>query len=339
MYSLTVGRILKAESVLNKFAAQICTQSALRCKPEEGKQAKHFPAMKTPMLPADSFKGKTAIVTGGGTGLGKGIATMISSLGGNVVIASRRLPVLEATAASISSLTNNEVLALQLDIRKAEDVARCMDAAAARFGLPTIVINNAAGNFISPTERLSANAWRTVVDIVLNGSANVTLEAGRRLIKAEQGGVFLNITTPYTRTGSGFVSPSASAKAGVEAMSKSLSAEWGRYGIRMNCLAPGPVETEGAFSRLDPTGQFKKMAHKRIPSGRMGEVEEIANLACYLVSDYSSWISGESVAIDGGELPYAGGMFNALDRVSQEQWDMMEQIIRQGNQESKNKKE
>ncbi|KAK2703928.1 hypothetical protein QYM36_017747 [Artemia franciscana] len=206
-----------------------------------------------------------------------------------------------------------------------------------KFGLPNIVINNAAGNFISPTERLSANAWKTVIDIVLNGTAFVTMEIGKRMIKEETGGVFLCITTPYTTHGSGFVCPSASAKAGVEAMTKSLSSEWGRYGIRMNCIAPGPIETEGAFSRLDPSGKFKDELYKTLPVGRMGEPEELANLASYMVSDYASWLSGEVINFDGGKLPFMAGDFNALVQVKQSEWDMLEQMIRSSNQKSKSK--
>jgi len=301
--------------------------------------SKHFPAVKTPMLPPDTFKGKTALVTGGGTGLGRGMAAMLSGLGADVAIASRRLPVLQSAAAAITAGSGREVLPLQCDIRDPAAVEAALQGLEERFGLPDIIINNAAGNFVSPSERLSPNAWRTVVDIVLNGTANVTLAAGRRLIAAGKGAAFLSITTHYTRQGSGFVSPSASAKAGVEAMSKSLSSEWGRYGMRFNCLAPGPVETEGAFSRLDPSGQFTSMAFKRIPAGRFGEVEEIANLACFLVSDYASWISGESIVIDGGEFPYCAGEFNMLDRVPKEQWDLLEQMIRQNNKEQKGKNE
>jgi len=313
------------------------TSPAHHCSDGPLPHSKHFPAVKTPMLPPHSFKGKRALVTGGGTGLGRGMAAMLSGLGADVAIASRRLPVLQSTAAAIAEQSGREVLPLQCDIRSAEAVGAALQAMEQHWGLPDIVINNAAGNFISPSERLSPNAWRTVVDIVLNGSANVTLAVGKALIAAGRGGAFLSITTPYTRQGSGFVSPSASAKAGVEAMSKSLSSEWGRYGLRFNCLAPGPVETEGAFTRLDPTGKFKSMAFKRIPAGRFGEVEEIANLACYLVSDYSSWISGESIAIDGGEFPYCAGEFNMLDRVPKEQWDMLEQMIRASNKEQKGK--
>ncbi|KAF2354271.1 NAD(P)-binding domain [Trinorchestia longiramus] len=319
---------------MEKSLHSSCTN---RDKISTGLQAKYFPAKKTPMLPAGTFNGKTAFVTGGGTGLGKGMATMLSSLGANVVIAARRLSVLEETAKNIKHETKGDVLAVAVDIRQSDSVAAALDACEQRFGLPNIIINNAAGNFISPTERLSSNAWRTITDIVLNGTANVTIDAGRRLIKAKQGGAFLNITTTYTRSGTGFVCPSAAAKAGVETMSKSLNSEWGRYGLRFNCLAPGPVETEGAFSRLDPSGKFTNEAHKRIPAGRLGEVEEIANLATFLVSDYASWIGGESIAIDGGCYPYLGGEMNILDRVTPDEWDMLEKIIRANNKQDKQK--
>ncbi|XP_064109104.1 2,4-dienoyl-CoA reductase [(3E)-enoyl-CoA-producing], mitochondrial-like isoform X1 [Macrobrachium nipponense] len=295
---------------------------------KEGPQAKYFPAISEPMLPKDTFKGKTVFITGGGTGLGKGMALILSSLGANVAICARRLSILESTANEISSQTGNPVLPVQMDIRDPAAVASAFDACESKFGLPSVVINNAAGNFISPSERLSPNAWRTITDIVLNGTAYVTLEAGKRLIKAGQGGTFLSITTPYTRSGTGFLSPSASAKAGVETLMRSLSSEWGRYGLRFNCIAPGPIETEGAFSRLDPTGKFVDEAHKRIPAGRIGEVGELANLAAYLVSDYSSWISGETIALDGGSYRFGAGEFNGLGKISPEQWDHLETLIR-----------
>ncbi|KAK8401423.1 hypothetical protein O3P69_002890 [Scylla paramamosain] len=330
------------QALLNHARPQISSlhkihTSSAQTKADEGPQAHYFPPMKTAMLPKDTFKGKIAFITGGGTGLGKGMASMLSSLGANVVIAARRVSVLETTAAEISSHTGNPVLPVQMDIRDPSAVAAALDACEAKFGLPTIIINNAAGNFISPSERLSPNAWKTITDIVLNGTAFVTLEAGKRLIKAEQGGVFLSITTTYTRSGSGFVSPSASAKAGVETLTRSLAAEWGRYGMRFNCIAPGPIETEGAFSRLDPTGSFVNAAHKRIPAGRLGEIEELANLATYLVSDYASWITGETVGQDGGEFRYMAGEFNLFNRVTSEQWDMMAKMIRTSNKTSKEK--
>uniref|UniRef100_A0A8C0PGB5 2,4-dienoyl-CoA reductase 1 n=1 Tax=Canis lupus familiaris TaxID=9615 RepID=A0A8C0PGB5_CANLF len=215
-----------------------------------------------------------------------------AALGGNI-------DVLKDTAEQISSQTGNK-----------------------------IVINNAAGNFISPTERLSANAWKTITDIVLNGTAYVTLEIGKQLIKAQKGAAFLAITTIFAESGSGFVVPSASAKAGVEAMNKSLAAEWGKYGMRFNVIQPGPIKTKGAFSRLDPTGTFEKDMIDRIPCGRLGTVEELANLAAFLCSDYASWINGAVIRFDGGEEVFISGEFNSLRKVTKEEWDIIEGLIR-----------
>ena len=243
--------------------------------------------------------------------------------------------VLQKSAEEISSLSGKKVVPIQLDVRDPVSVKNAVDTCESEFGLPNIIINNAAGNFISPTERLSPNAWKTITDIVLNGSANVTLDIGKRLISQGKGATFLAITTPYTIHGSGFVCPSSSAKAGVEAMSKSLAAEWGRYGMRFNCLSPGPFETEGAFSRLDPTGQFKGELVNQIPVGRLGDVEEVANLALYMTSDFSSWLSGSVIHLDGGKLPFMAGDFNQLVKIDGEQWDFMEQMIRGSNTKSK----
>merc|ERR1711997_1447983 len=230
-----------------------------------------------------------------------GMATKFSELGANVVIAARRLPVLETTAQEISEITGNKVLPVQCDIRDPAAIKSAVDACETEFGLPHVVVHNAAGNFISPTERLSPNSFKSIIDIVLNGTVYLTLDVGKRMIEAQKGGVFLAITTHYTNEGSGFVVPSACAKSGVETMMKSLGAEWGRQGIRMNCIAPGPIETEGAFGRLDPTGEAARTMMDQIPEGRLGEIEEIANLATYLCSDYASWINAETVTLDGGE--------------------------------------
>ncbi|RNA10888.1 2-4-dienoyl- mitochondrial [Brachionus plicatilis] len=192
-----------------------------------------------------------------------------------------------------------------------------------------MVINNAAGNFISPTERLSPNAVKTIIDIVLLGTLNTTLAVGKRLIKADQGASFLNIITTYAETGSGYVVPSASAKAGVVAMTRSLAVEWSKYGMRFNGISPGPIYTKGAFSRLDPTGSFVEHAKNRIPIGRLGETAELSNLASYLLSDYSNWLTGQIIDLDGGELTYSSGEFNYLYSIQKEQWDMMEKMIRQ----------
>jgi len=298
-------------------------------------QASYFPIMKTTMLPKDTYKGKIVFISGGGTGLGKGMATKFSDLGATVVISSRRMNVLEDAAKEITSMTGNEVVPIQCDIRDATAVTSTIDSCVEKVGLPNVVINNAAGNFISPTERLSANAFKTIIDIVLNGTAHLTLDVGKRMIKQETGGVFLSITTHYVYEGSGYVVPSACAKSGVETMMKSLGVEWGRKGIRMNCIAPGPIYTEGAFSRLDPSGHFTNEAIKNLPTGRLGEVEEISNLATFMCSDYASWLNAESITFDGGEFRSLAGEFNQLKKVPEEMWDAMEQMIRSSNKKSK----
>lgn len=293
-------------------------------------RAKFFPPRKTAMLPPDTFRGKVAIVTGGGTGLGRAMATILSQLGAQVFITSRKADVLAKTCEEITAITKNPVKYEPADVRDPEQVKTMVDNIIKATGgqLPDIIINNAAGNFISPSERLSPNGWKTIIDIVLNGTAYVTLEVGKRLIEANKGAAFLSITTNYASTGSGFVLPSAAAKSGVEALTKSLAAEWGRYGIRFNAIAPGPIETKGAFSRLDPTGKFRKLMIDRLPTGRMGEVEELANLASYLVSDYANWLTGEVIHLDGGESPFMAGEFNALQSVTKNEWDLMEKMIR-----------
>jgi len=294
-----------------------------------------FPALITPMLASGTFTGKTAFITGGGTGLGKGMAKILSTLGADVAITGRRLNVLQETAEEISTETGNKVLAVAMDVRDPESVRTGVDTTIEELALPNVIINNAAGNFVSPTERLSANAFRTIVDIVLNGTANVTLDIGKRLIKQQQPAVFLSVSTWYAETGTGYTVPSACAKAGVDAMTKSLAAEWGKYGIRVNTIAPGPFPTEGAWSRLDPSGEGLKLTIDRTPAKRLGEVEELANLVSYMVSDYANYMSGEIVTLDGGERRGVCGMFNTLDRVSQEQWDFMEMAIRSSNKKSK----
>eukprot|EP00118_Oscarella_pearsei_P011061 m.71315 g.71315 ORF g.71315 m.71315 type:complete len:316 (+) comp35738_c0_seq23:3430-4377(+) len=293
------------------------------------RHASFFQPRKDVMLPPNTFEGSVAVVTGGGTGLGKAMSTTLSSLGATVAIMSRKLDVLEKAAAEITSETGNKVLYFPVDVRDPKAIESAVDDLVKEAGLPNVVINNAAGNFVSPTERLSPNAFKTVVDIVLNGTAYVTLDIGKRLIKAGQGASFLSIIATYTAFGSGFVVPSASGKAGVEALTKSLASEWGRYGMRFNCIAPGPIITKGAFSRLDPTGELRESLKGRIPIGRFGETDEIANLAAYLVSDYANWLTGHTVVLDGGELTYSSGEFNAMTEVTKEKWDAMEAMIRQ----------
>jgi len=303
------------------------------CKDSE----KYFPAQKSPMLQKDALKGKIAFITGGGSGLGKAMATMFATLGAQVAIASRDMTKLQTAAEEISAKTGGKIIPIQMNVKSADDVKSAADAVEKQLGLPNIIVNNAAGNFISPTERLSANAFKTVIDTVLLGTATVTLEFGKRLIKAKQGAAFLAITTPYAREGTGFVSPSASAKAGVEILHKSLAGEWGKYGLRFNCIAPGPIYTEGAFSRLDPTGMFQKKTIDVMPMGRMGQPEELANLAAYLVSDYSNWMTGSCIDFDGGQQRMCSGQFNPLHQVTDEMWSHLESIIRGSNAKSKSK--
>ncbi|XP_067304324.1 2,4-dienoyl-CoA reductase, mitochondrial [Pseudorasbora parva] len=290
--------------------------------------ASFFPPSEGVMLLPGTFKNKVAFITGGGTGLGKAMTTALSSLGAECVIASRNLDVLMKTAEEISQQTGNKVHAVQCNVRDPASVEAAVDQLVNEVGLPDVVINNAAGNFISPSEKLSPNAWRTITDTVLNGTAYVTLDIGKRLIKAEKGAAFLAITTIYAESGSGFVVPSAAAKSGVETLCTSLAAEWGSYGMRFNVIQPGPIKTKGAFSRMDPTGMYEKAALKRIPVGRMGTPGEIANLAAYLCSEYASWVSGAIIRMDGGEYVSMAGEFNGLKEVTKEQWAMMESMIR-----------
>jgi len=285
------------------------------------------------MLPAGHFKDKVAFITGGGTGLGRGMTRKFAELGGTVVISSRKQDVLDRTADELMSENPaGKVIPIACDVRNPEAVKEAVNRMQDLTGsLPSVVINNAAGNFISPTERLSPNAFKTIVEIVLIGTTNVTLEIGKRLIEADQGCAFLGITTPYARTGSGFVTPSACSKAGVEALHKSLAAEWGKYGMRFNIIAPGPIYTEGAFSRLkvEPgTNEFNEEGWKMIPAGRMGEIEEIANLATFVSSDYSSWLTGAILDFDGGKNPQTSGEFNKLHKRTNEDWDKISEMIR-----------
>lgn len=255
--------------------------------------------------------GQTAIITGGGTGLGLSMALKFANLGANLVIASRSEEHVEDACSRIRAV-GAKALAVRCDIRKFEEVEAMVAAAEREFGRLDILVNNAAGNFLCPTEDLSPNGFAAVVGIVLNGSFHATLAAGRRMIASGRGGSMLNILTSYAWTGSGFVVPSAAAKAGVLAMTRSLAVEWAKYKIRVNAIAPGPFPTEGAWKALLPTPEMADAAKTRVPLKRFGEHEELANLAAYLVSEYSGYITGDTVTIDGGEWLAGAGEFNQL---------------------------
>ncbi|REG83071.1 SDR family oxidoreductase [Algoriphagus antarcticus] len=277
------------------------------------------------MLKPGALKGKNIIVTGGGTGLGRSMGEYFLELGANLVITSRKLDVLQETAKEMMVVKGGKVIPLACDVREIDQVEAMWKDATDHLGQIHVVLNNAAGNFISPTERLSTNAFNTVLDIVLKGTSQVTLTAGKDWIAKKQTGIFLNIVTTYAWTGSGYVVPSAAAKAGVLALTRSLAVEWAKYGIRSNAIAPGPFPTEGAWSRLLPGDLLKKFdPAKKVPVGRVGEHQELANLAAYLVSDYSSYVNGEVMTIDGGEWLKGAGEFNNLDQIPEEMWDMMD---------------
>ena len=300
------------------------------------------------MLKENSLKDKIIIVTGGGTGLGKSMVKCFLQLGAKVAIASRKEDVLKKTAdelrkeapspkgedkdnSSLQGGGQDNILPVKCDVRNYDEVEAMMKTVIEKFGSFNVLVNNAAGNFISPTERLSHRAFDTVVDIVLKGSYNCTLASGKYWIKEKIKGNVLSTLTPYAFTGSAYVVPSACGKAGVLALTQSLAVEWGKYGIRLNAIAPGPFHTEGAWSRLLPDELFKKFDPANTTSlGRMGEHEELANLCSFLVSDFSSYITGENIVIDGGQWLKGAGQFNALDMIPKEMWDTIEQLTRKG---------
>lgn len=277
------------------------------------------------MFEKDILKNKVVLITGGGTGLGKSMAMRFAELGASLVIASRRKEVISKTTSQMREI-GGEALGLQCDVRDMDQVNTMVSDTLNQFEKIDILINNAAGNFISPTEMLSTGGFKAVVDIVLMGTFNCTLAVGKEMIKQKKGNI-LNIVTTYAWTGSGYVVPSASAKAGVLAMTRSLAVEWAKYNIRTNAIAPGPFITDGAWKRLVPPGlNMKKKLKNRIPLKRFGEHLELANLATYLISEQSGYINGEVVTIDGGEWLKGAGQFNDLEKIPKSLWKTMQAL-------------
>lgn len=280
-----------------------------------------------PMLRENALLGKCIIITGGGTGLGKSIAKYCGELGAHVIIASRKADVLEATVNELHEKTKAPFFPVVCDVRNYEEVDALLRKSIEKFGRVDALLNNAAGNFVMPTERLSHRAFDAVIDIVLRGTCNCSLALGKYWIENKLPGVILNVVTTYAFTGSAYVVPSAAAKGGVLALTRSLAAEWGRKNIRVNAIAPGPFPTEGAWSRLfPPVVQEAVDPVKRIPVGRFGDHQELANLAAYLLSDFSAYVNGEVMVIDGGEWVHGAGQFTGLEAVPDELWDMWEKM-------------
>lgn len=277
--------------------------------------------MTTPFR-ADLLKDHNILITGGGSGLGRAMALGFAQLGAGIAICGRRKEVLENAAREIEK-SGGRVFFDTCDVREPDQVARVVDGAWKNLGALHGLVNNAAGNFICPTEHLSPNGFDAVVRIVLNGTFNCTQAVGKRWIAEKTGGRVLNICTTYAWTGSAYVIPSVCAKAGVLAMTQSLAVEWGKYGIRLNAVAPGLFKTEGAWKNLMPPGFEEKIATKN-PMHRLGTHEELVNLAAFLMSDGASYINGDCITIDGGEWVQGAGQFNALLTMTDKDWAAMQ---------------
>lgn len=255
------------------------------------------------MLPANTFDGKVAVITGGGTGIGLEIARKIAAAGGRVVIASRSREHLEPSAQSINEQTGRQDAALfhEVDVRDPESVEALASFVMDELGRVDMLVNNAAGNFIVKAEELTPNGWNAVIGIVLNGTFFCSSAFGRRMISQGEGGSILNVIANYAWTGGPGVVHSASAKAGVMTMTQTLAVEWARHKIRVNAIAPGPVDTPGASEKLFPNEQVQEGIRRTIPLRRFANLDEVANAAAYLLSDFASYVTGEKLVIDGGQ--------------------------------------
>lgn len=276
------------------------------------------------------FKGKRILVTGGGTGLGKEIAAKYLELGAEVWIAGRRGAVLEQTARELMAARGGAVRTHAVDIRDAQAVDAMVQRIWDEAGPLTGLVNNAAGNFISPTKDLTPNGFNAIANTVFHGTFYVTHAVGRRWIAGGHKGAVISILVTWVWTGSPYVVPSAMSKAALHVMTKSLAVEWGRHGIRLNAIAPGPFPTEGASKRLRPESGFED-ASDRIPMRRIGQMPELQNLAAFLMADGCEYLTGETIAIDGGGYLANGASFSELDKLSDADWQRMRTLIKAQN--------
>ncbi|HXN55849.1 MAG TPA: SDR family oxidoreductase [Myxococcales bacterium] len=279
------------------------------------------------MFAPDLLKDKVFVVTGGGSGLGAEMARRFAALGAHSVVLGRRLDRLEKVTDEIAE-AGGKAMALACDVRDVQAVQAVADEVDKQLGRIDGLVNNAAGNFLAASEDLSPNGFRTVVDIVLNGTFNCTSAFGKKMIARGKGGAVVSIVTTYAWTGSAFVLPSACAKAGVLALTRSLAVEWAHYGIRLNAIAPGPVPTDGAFSRLMPDPSFEEMARNRVPLKRFGTPREIADAAVFLLCDGAGYVTGDCLTVDGGEWLRNGGEFSYAIDYDRENLKMMLKAMR-----------
>ena len=285
------------------------------------------------MFKEDLLKGKKILITGGGTGLGREMATHFAMHGAELYICGRRQNVLEETANIITSKYDSKVYFDTLDIRDSKDVDDYVQSIFEKGPLDGLV-NNAAGNFISPTKDLSPKGFDAISNIVFHGTFYMTHSVGKRWIESSKKGSIINILTTWVWTGSPYVVPSAMSKSGINTMTKSLAAEWGKYGIKINGIAPGPFPTKGAWERLNPDNNDESMMDT-VPLGRVGEMIELQNLATFLMADGCDYLTGQTIGIDGAQYLTGGGTFSQLDKLTDDDWEKMRQLIRNANNKDK----
>ena len=286
------------------------------------------------MFKNDLLKDKRILVTGGGTGLGKEMASHFAKHGAELYICGRRENVLEDTAKEIIDKYKTNVHYQTLDIRASKDVEDYIESIFDNAPLDGLV-NNAAGNFISPTKDLSHKGFDAIANIVFHGTFYITHSVGKRWIEHKHKGSIINILATWVWTGSPYVVPSAMSKSGIHAMTQSLAAEWGKYGIKVNGIAPGPFPTKGAWERLNPGNNNDDGMMSTVPMGRVGEMIELQNLATFLMADGCEYLTGQTIGLDGAQYLTGGGTFSQLDKLSDEDWENMRKLIRNANNKDK----